>query len=584
MRKLDLNKARDWREGLVTNQGEGERLDRSRNGMMKVVFVALMVIVAARLAMLQVVQGYEMRQRSENNRIFVRRLEPDRGVILDRSGEALVVNEPVYKVLTNDQGGVDLEPKPIGREEALERMARGDQNVIDEAGRVYPYGKVVAHVIGYVGELGPEEVETERVVGGGMIGREGIEREYDEVLSGAVGEELIEVDVGGKVLRRVGQTRPVGGLNVYLNIDLELQRLLSKELEGKVGAAIAVEPATGAVLAMVSSPAYDGNLFSNVSPEFREQHQGELAQVLQDSERPLINRAIAGAYPPGSVFKVVPATAGLETEVLDDDTEVEDTGVLTVDEYRYGNWYFDQYGRTEGQVDVKTALQRSNDIFFYKVGEWLGPERLAEWAREFGFGVVTGLDLAGEVQGLVPDPLWKEREREEPWYLGNTYHMAIGQGDLLVTPMQMSQMMGVIANGGRWCRPRIVDHVEGEEAGMVDCRELNISQETIELVKEGLVAACRPGGTGFPLFDFDLSVYGGEYASEERKVVGCKTGTAQFGDPEDRTHAWFSVFAPAENPEILITILVEAGGEGSEAAAPIAKAGLEGWFERFGGE
>jgi len=367
-----------------------------------------------------------------------------------------------------------------------------------------------------------------------------------------------------------------------LTIDAGLQEVLYEALAGRKGAAVASNPETGEILALVSSPSFDPNMFSRrqlLDEQAAKIEAETIGAIFNSQDKPILNRAISGAYPPGSVFKVVPAMAGLEEGVLKRDTEVEDMGELRVESYSYKNWFYTQYGRTEGLVDVVMALKRSNDIFFYKTAEWLGAERLAKWSREFGLGETTGLELPGEVKGLVPTPLWKERYVGEKWFLGNTYHFGIGQGDLLTTPLQINQMMGVIASQGKWCQPILVAGIGEEEEIKIACRELGVNPENLEIVKSGLVEACSSGGTAYVFFEFDLAKFGEEYATEGRNRVACKTGTAQFNNPDDNTHAWFSVFAPAVKPEILVTVLIEGGGEGSAEAAPVAKKALEYWFE-----
>jgi penicillin-binding protein 2 len=263
----------------------------------------------------------------------------------------------------------------------------------------------------------------------------------------------------------------------------------------------------------------------------------------------------------------VTATAGLEEGKITKETLINDPGIIKIGPFSYRNWYFSQYGKTEGEINIVRALKRSTDTFFYKVGEWLGARQLSNWARNFGLGQKTGIDLPGETGGLVPDPEWKKEANGEPWFLGNTYHFAIGQADLVTTPLQVNMMTAVIANNGRFCRPQIVkdDFQEKDKRRAVSCRDLKLEKETLQLIKEGMAEACSSGGTASPLFDLEPQ-------------VACKTGTAEFGDPKDRTHAWLTAFAPADEPEIVVTVLVEAGGEGSRVAAPIVKKILEAHF------
>lgn len=578
MKRIKLDEAYKWRAMYQPSGIMGGGIDTSRLGVLRLLVVAVLVAILGRLFFLQMIRGNELLAASVSNKTFVRRLLAPRGVIKDRKGEVLVLNEPVYEVLLDDQGRVMRDPDEIPREIALKMLTEGDLVGERSTGRYYPQGELLAHVLGYVGEVTPSDLENVELMAGDIVGKAGVEKTYDEVLRGQAGEETIELDAKGKVLRWVGETKPIEGADLGLTIDLGLQRKLVEAMDGQKGAVVASDPMTGEVLGLVSLPSFDPNVFSRVSVEAGA--SGARQEILNDEEMPMLNRVVGGSYPPGSVFKVVPATAGLELGEIDAERVVEDTGELRVDEYRYGNWYYDQYGRVEGEVDLKLALSRSNDIYFYKLGEWVGPDRLANWAETFGMGRLTGIELTGEVKGLVPNTLWKEREKGESWFLGNTYHFAIGQGDLLTTPIQVHQMMGVVASQGRWCKPKLVEKINDERVVVVECEELGVEKENLELVREGLVAACEPRGTAYPFFEFDLSVYGDEYNGEGRDRVGCKTGTAQFFDPDDRTHAWFSVFAPAVNPEIMVTVLVEAGGEGSSVAAPVAKEVLEYWFGR----
>jgi penicillin-binding protein 2 len=326
-------------------------------------------------------------------------------------------------------------------------------------------------------------------------------------------------------------------------------------LEDRPGAVVATEPKNGQVLVLISSPSFNPN---DITPE-----------NLTDVTLPFFNRAVGGVYPPGSTFKIVTAVAGLEEGKIDKNTTFTDLGEIRVGDYSYKNWYFTQYGKTEGTINLVRAIKRSTDTFFYKVGEWVGPTRLANWAQSFGLGKKSGIDLPGEVGGLVPSPEWKE-EKGDRWFLGNTYHFAIGQGDILTTPLQVNVMTSVIANGGKLCQPTIAQNTsdggpKGLLRGEINCQDLKLKAETLSLVKEGMKEACSPGGTAFPFFDFSPQ-------------VACKTGTAEFGDLAGKTHAWLTSFSPVDNPQIVVTALVEKGGEGSYVAAPVVKKVMEAWF------
>src|SRR3989344_6521356 len=503
-----------------------------------------------KLVKLQVVEGASFRHRADENRVITRRLSANRGAILDRNGHSLVRNTPKYYRISPDSLITKDKFEPIDRDQALSLAVSDDQWIFFVSARDYPFSRALAPVLGYVGQI--DEAELKRLaptyVAGDVVGKLGIEAAYEAVLRGSPGLEMIEVNSIGELIRTIGRQDPLPGQDVRLSLDVGVQQRLYQLLEGYTGAAVVSDPQTGEILALVSRPSFDPN---------------NIVSSLAEPNEPFFNRAIAGSYPPGSLFKIVTATTGLEEGVIDSDFTVEDTGEIRIGEYRYGNWYFDQYGRTEGTVNLVKAIQRSNDIFFYKVGEAVGPRLLAKWAKLFGLGQPTGIDLIGEADGLVPTPEWREKFIGSRWFLGNTYHYAIGQGDLLVTPLQMNQVVAAIAIGGQWCQPQLVK----TSSENTNCRELSLSSNTISLITEGMKAACQTGGTAFPFFDFS-------------SPVACKTGTAQFGDKENRTHAWFTVFAPADNPKIVVTVILEKAGEGSREAAPIARKVLDYWFSQ----
>lgn len=509
------------------------------------------LLLAGRLFELQIIFGSRNRLMAEGNRIKKIIVPAPRGTIYDRQNQPLVRNIPVYRLCPSTplRAGPPLATscQPVTREQAINLEAQGKTDDLRmDIGREYIYGSALAHVLGYLGEANEDEVRSGQRQLGDLLGRTGIEEQYNALLSGEDGGELIEVDTQGNKVREIGKIEPVLGKDVRLSLDAKLSQVAYEALKNHSGAVIVSEATTGQILALVSSPSFDPE---NITP-----------QVLSDRNQPMFNRAIAGNYPPGSTFKIVTAAAGIEEGKIDKATIFEDTGQIVIGDYIYRNWYFSQYGKTEGKIDIVRAIKRSTDTFFYKVGEWVGPAKLTDWAKKFGLGKKTGIDISGEASGLVPDPA------AERWFLGNTYHLAIGQGDLLATPLQINLMTSVIASEGQLCRPTI--------AGNVNCRDLKLKTETLALIKEGMKEACSTGGTAWPLFDFI-------------PAVACKTGTAEFavpagrqGDPQNRTHAWLTAFAPADDPEIVVTVLVEAGGEGSSVAAPIAKKILEEWFKK----
>ncbi|MFC1711763.1 penicillin-binding transpeptidase domain-containing protein [Patescibacteria group bacterium] len=477
------------------------------------------LILWSKLFWLQVAKGEENKKLAEENRIKVINTPALRGVIYDTKENTLARNKP--------------------------------------EGREYVYGEVLAHVLGYVGEVSEGEIlENDKLKLGDIVGKIGLEKQYDALIRGKDGGILVETDAEGNVVREIKKIEPETGENINLSLDLELQKQAFLSLKQKKGAVVASNPKTGAILILASSPSFDPNVFSQ---KINEENEIKIERVLENLDNPMFNRAISGLYPPASTFKIITAIAGLEEGSINSTTEVEDTGVLKVGDFSYGNWYFSQYGKTEGLVDIVKAIKRSNDIFFYKTGEWLGITKLSEWASFFGVGRITDLDIPGEAVGLMPTPDWKKQKKLESWYLGDTYITAIGQGNLQLTPLQVNQMTSVIAANGKLCQPFLLKNSE------IKCLDLNISQSSLSLVKEGLKQACETGGTGWPFFDF-------------KPQVGCKTGTAEFGDPQDKTHAWFTVFAPWDDPEIVVTVLLEAAGEGSYEAAPVAKEILKYYF------
>ncbi len=505
------------------------------------VFGAFLVL-AARLVVTNVFSGSYYRNLSSGNLLREEKIPANRGVIFDRNGNPLVINAPVY--LSKSCLTDNCDAKVISKEEA---MMSTESSVLTV--RSYPYGAVFAHVLGYV-------TPADRK------GETGVEAEYDSLLAGRDGKNLYETNAVGAQVRSLGRVDPVPGQDLHLSLDLDLQKVLAENLQNRPTAAVATDPQTGEILALYSGPSFDPNLFTNLSTGAAWRDEAVKA-LFSDSRQPLFNRAIGGTFPPGSTFKVVVSAAALESGAITGETKIEDTGVLTVGKFTFSNWKWSRGGGTEGLLNIVGAIKRSNDIFFYKAGEATGAETITDWSKKFGLGQKLGIDLPGEATGLVPDKAWREANARD-WYLGDTYHLAIGQGDLLVTPLQVNAWTNVVANGGKLCRPQVL--LGGKE----NCRGLGIKPENLALIKEGMVEACSPGGTGWPLFD---------YTVKGRKIqTACKTGTAEFGDPKDRTHAWFTVFAPAKNPQISLTVLVEAGGEGSDVAAPIAKKALDVWF------
>lgn len=516
----------DWQEDLVFSSqskrrgfGSTSSPEKSIDVRIRVrliwgVFVMGIAFILAKIIYLQGVEGEQYKLISYANHVEVKKELAPRGIVYDRNGVALVENINIEGKLT----------------------------------RKYPLGEAIASILGYISEVKKDELGCEEGLcysPGMMIGRAGLEKMKESTLRGTDGGKLAEVDSAGREIRELGKNLPENGRDVQLSVDSRLQKIMYEAMSLRKGSAVAIDM-QGKVMGLVSSPSYDPT---------------HIEDYLADNEMfYFLNRPIAATYPPGSVYKLVTALAGLSEDKILAETEYDDTGEIKVGIYRYGNWYFDQYGRTEGKINLTRALGRSNDIYFYKVGEELGIDNLVKWSRKFGLGEKTGIELPGEQSGLVPDQLWKERVTGEKWFLGNTYHMSIGQGDLLVTPVQVARMtLGAIS--GRLCQISLF------KDSAVMCSDIGLKTENIALVREGMKEACAPGGTAFPFF-------------ESEPWVLCKTGTAQHSGQikeEDLPHAWITVAYPGENPEIIVTVMLESAGEGSAEAGPVAKTIIDGW-------
>jgi len=529
------------------------------------IFLGFLVIgfllLAGRLFELQIIFGSQNRALAEGNRIKKEVIPAPRGIIYDRYGKELVRNIPLYRLQIENEECKEEEGcfKIISRDEALTLEAQGEtENLRIDIGRDYVYGEVLAHLLGYLGEATKEEVELGKYQMGDLVGRMGIEEKYDYLLRGQDGGLIYEVDTYGHKVREIGRFEPIPGQDLHLLIDARLSKKVYQALAGKPGAVVISKAEDNEILSLVSSPSFDPNLLSRIEDK-GSKTQEEIKELFEDPQKPFFNRAISGSYPPGSIFKIVTATAGIEEGKIDENTTYTDTGQIKIGDYIYRNWYFSQYGKTEGEINLVRAIKRSTDTFFYKVGEWVGATRLSEWASAFGLGKKTGINLPGEVAGFVPNPREKERLTGERWFLGNTYHFAIGQGDILTTPLQINSLTTIIANSGYLCHPVLLKDEER------NCQSLRLEELSLRLVKEGMKEACSPEGTAFPFFDF-------------QPQVACKTGTAEFGDPEDKTHAWLTAFAPEDKPEIVATALIEKGGEGSYVAAPVVKEIMDYYF------
>ncbi len=601
MPKLKLGKAFSDNVILerVRRRGNPGLLLRGWGGRITLLHTVLLIsffALAIRLFHLTVVQGNENRNLSEENRTRSITLHAPRGRILDRQGKPFTNNIAAFRVTGPCQKKESCTIKTVPVDD-WKKTGQPINSVFLEKDflRQYTYPYEAAHVVGYLGEISEEEINNplyvyQNYLIGDRIGRQGLEAVFEKKLRGVDGHELIEVDSQNNRIRMLGKIDPVPGTDITLSLDTGLQMAAYEALGENPGAVVVSKPNTGEILALVSTPSFNPNKFhTGMSSD-------EYAQLLKSSDKPLFDRAVSGVYPPGSTFKIVSAAAGLSSGIITRNTIIEDTGVLKVGDFSFANWFFTQYGKTEGPVDIIKAIARSNDIYFYKLGETVGIVRLAQWGKKFGIGQKTGVELINEAEGLMPDPDYKQEVKNEDWYLGDSYHVAIGQGDLQTTPLQVNRWTNVIASSGNLCSFSILK----ASSAKPKCENLGLKKEVLATIAEGMRRACHKGddatysGTGYPLFDF--SVAHEEFAGDagknitRRVPIACKTGTAEIGDPENKTHAWFTAFAPLPNqkgentisgdPEIVVTVLVEKGGEGSTVAAPIAKKVLEEWFKR----
>lgn len=571
--------------------------------LLKLVLLASLFLLSVRLFHLTVVQGSENRNLSQENRVREAVIHAPRGIFRDRFGKPLVENIANVRATEFCEKGAC--PTKRFLESEWEKIPdKNHYSVEHDFFRQYLYPYETAHILGYLGEISEDEMANPYYTYqgynvGDRLGRMGLEEVFEKKIRGIDGKELIEVDSNGAVIRTLGKIDPVPGNDMTLSIDLELQKAAFTAMGEQPGVVIVSKPKTGEILALVSTPSFDPNkIHRGISPK-------EYALLTESEDQPLFNKAISGVYPPGSTFKIVAAVGALEEKAVTAQTLVEDTGILRIGEFSFGNWYFLQHGGTDGNVDIIKALARSNDIYFYRLGEAIGITKLAQWGKRLGLGSKTGIELSGEAEGVMPDPSWRKKVRDAEWYLGDTYHIAIGQGDLQTTPLQVNLWTNIIASGGKKCRPTLIKISDDKQQIADNCEDLQLKEETVKLVTEGMRRACYQGndveyqGTGWPLFHFSvtketLTSEGGE--SQTFAVpVACKTGTAEVGDAAENAHAWFTAFAPLPDqyvrstgdatvitgePEIVVTVLVEKGGEGSTVAAPIAKKILETWFTR----
>lgn len=599
---------------ISKSRDQQDRIIQRRILIVAVVVLLLMLILIVRLAYLQISQYQRFSTSAQDNRIALVPLPPVRGLMRDRNGIILAENFHAYTLqilperiedmdaVLNELGKlVELGAENLRRfQELLTRRPPFEWQILranlneEEAARValdqhrypgvelranlqrsYPLGELTAHTIGYVGRISVEDLESinqDAYRGLEYIGRSGLEAHYESKIRGTPGVEHVETDAHGRVVRSLKQTTPQAGQNIHLSLDIELQRKSIQALQGYEGAIVALEPHSGEVLAFASAPGFDPNPFVNGISE------QNYAQLRDAPEQPLLNRALSGRYAPGSTIKGFLLLAGLENE-LNRDEQIFCSGWYRLPHLKH--LYRDWKREGHGYVDAHDSLVQSCDIFFYKLADELGIDNIYEHMSQFGFGRKTGVDLPSEPSGLLPSPKWKRQARGQPWYPGETLITGIGQGYMLVTPLQLATATAMLANRGRRVLPRFITAVENPQTGVrkllpppqINTEEPPISDDSYQYIIDGMrdvVHGYKGTAQGIK--------YGIRY-----KMAG-KTGTAQVKsiaqdeeyDDTDiekkfKDHSLFIAFAPLEDPKIAIAVIVEHAGSGSRVAAPIAR-------------
>ena len=557
------------------------------------VVTALFILLCIGLFYNQVIRfGYYSRM-SRNNSIRVIPIDGPRGNIFDRNGVSLVSNRlsfdvaVVYQELRDNQkfirllrDSLKMSPKEIVRAlnkararpyapvTVLEDIDKDKALMLEEASfdldgltietrskRDYLYNNTGSHIFGYLSEIGEDELEDLKDYGYRMrdlVGRSGLEKQYEAYLRGADGGTQIEVDSRGRATRVIGVREPSNGKDLYLTVDIALQAACDKLLGDHKGAICVMDPRTGEVLAIASHPAFDPNVF--VRPKSSDERVGLLKDRVG---RPLSNRAISGLYPPGSVFKVVTASAALETGKITPNKLFVCQGSYHLGSAKFDCWKAEGHG-PQNLVD---GLMNSCDVYFYNVGRAAGVDAIEAYSKLFGYGRQTGIDLPDEVRGLVPGRIWKRSFKRVGWFEGDTVNYSIGQGYLLTTPMQVMDMMSVIANNGYLVKPYLVKKIGDTSLQLEKPKNIGLKPQTIKVIQQGL-------------FEVVNNVDGtGKRAKVDGVIVAGKTGTAET--PHGRTHAWFSGFAPLDNPKICVVVFLEHGGKGGLEPASIARGVFE---------
>lgn len=601
-----------WLQHILPADAEAPNIenDRKPSTFLLVLGISMlvMVVLAGRLFDLQMLNGKSSLVAAESNRVRERIVRAPRGIIYDSKGVALVKNVPNYDLsitpsdLPLDQTekesvlrkaaeivGVTYEniksqittekehssqplliEKNLTKDTALllESKIQGLPGVHVDVNPIREYldSGLLSQLTGYVGRISEDELsKNSGYLLTDYIGKSGLEKEYEDILKGTPGKERVEVNSTGKNEKTLGTVDPIPGNNIKLSIDFALQQQLVTALQKQMAlakvnnaAAVVINPQNGQILAMASLPTYDNNLFAKGIST------ADYNALLNNPDKPLLSRAIAGEYPSGSTIKPFIASAALEEGTITESTTVNSTGGIKVGDSTFPDWKAGGHGVT----NVLKALAESVNTFFYAIGggyggiPGLGPDRMKSYLDKFGFNEYTNIDINGEMKGSIPDPDWKLRVFNEQWYLGDTYHMAIGQGDVLVTPLQMANATTVIANGGTLYQPTLVASVLDGNGNEVKStvptviRNNFLKASTLDIVQRGMIQTVTTGS--------------GKLLSTLQKQVAAKTGTAQYGPNNSKSHAWFIAYGPTVMPTIAMAILLEGAGGGDVYAAPVA--------------
>ncbi|HOT68277.1 MAG TPA: penicillin-binding protein 2 [Candidatus Saccharicenans sp.] len=569
-----------------------------RSRLTLIIFSLILFLILAFYWKIQILDHQKYWKMAEANRLRSLPLPAPRGLIYDRQRIILADNQPSFKVsllresIKNDSQTIERVSQLLNlkTEELKARIDRyrwlqtygpviiKDNLKLEEVAliearreefpelqlqveprRYYPFETTAAHVLGYLQEVSPEEMKGnphKKWRGGEMIGKAAVEKQYDDYLTGQDGQLLETVDSLGRSLGEVNRIEPIKGQDLVLSIDLDLQKKAEGLLEGKEGAIIVLDSGSGECLAWVSSPSYDPNRFiTRFSPE-------EWLSIINDPARPLENRVIRGQYSPGSIFKVVTALTSLETGLITDRTAFFCSGSINL----YGKDFACWFKPGHGLLSLPEALKNSCNIYFYQLGRRLNVDTIARYARTLGLGQITGVDMPGEKEGLIPSSDWKKKTQGEAWYPGETISVAIGQGPVLVTPLQVAALTACLANRGIRVKPRVT-RLEGKMGPVKD--KTGINPETFEKIIEGMWRSVNDGGTGHgayqPGFDICGKTGSTQVISREKAERMIKRG-----EEPAKTHSWFTGFAPRYQPQVVVTVLVEFGGMGGQTAAPIA--------------